>query len=241
MRNPALHIFPTLTCNGNCTFCAITPGVGQTVYTDERRVSPERWARILAMRSPKALFITGGEPLLYPGLEMLVNAVRCPTWIYTNGTGELSALLKRIQDRSKLAVRLSFHPHLGFGTAMRAAEVLRVARVTFSLHAVEVSSSIGKWVDRFYEHGHTLHLDPNFQEVSPWAVGGSVSCNVPNIVVGPDARVYPCTSKLTRRIGAVCDLNSNIELSPDTVYKCDEPEACCACDRAFVKRSVLTT
>ena len=232
-----LHIFPTLECNGHCPFCAIRPkGLNDEVFRRDRHVGPERWAEYLSTRKPEALYITGGEPMLYKYLEVLVNAVSCPTWIYTNGTVKMGRFLLRVDNRKNLRVRLSFHPHLGFSTAVDAARALSEAGVEFSLHAVQTSPLVKTWVHRFAAMGFSLLLDPDFVKIPEWTGGGKVRCHLPNVIVGPDAMVYPCTSKMVRATGALYRLDDKRTITIDDEHECEEPAFCSACDLAFLKR-----
>ena len=234
--SPPLHIFPTLACNGDCPFCAIVPGKGEINHKDGRYLPPERWGWMLAKRSPSALYITGGEPMLYRGIEVVVNSVKCPVWLYTNGSVNLVPFLLRLRDIRRLHVRLSFHPGIGFKTALRAANVLREAGVQFGLHIVGTSIMSKAWVGRFKTFDHDLVIDPDFQQIQKWNGGSRVMCNVPNISVGPDGKVHPCTSKLVRGVGGLFGIDEDKPVTTTAVYKCDEPDACCPCDLAFLKR-----
>lgn len=231
--NATLHVFPTLKCNSGCEYCAILPGRGQIDRFDGRYTIPEKWAQVLSMRNPKALYLTGGEPMLFQGLDMLINAVKCPTWIYTNGSGDFVTLLLRVKRIDRLRFRLSFHPHLGFKRTLQIADTFREHNVGFSLHAVETTPQVKEWVKRFAVAGHSLALDPNFNALPWWSGQTEVVCNVPNVVVGPDAKVYPCTSKMVRGVEALFPLEEDRRLSEKAYYDCREPDACCGCDRAF--------
>lgn len=231
--NANLHIFPTLDCNGGCDFCAITPGKGERSRLDFRYMPPERWAWILAARNPNTLYITGGEPLLYQGLAVIVNGVGCPVNLYTNGSGNLQGFLARVENTKRLRVRLSFHPHIGYKNTMRAIDTLNESAITYSVHMVKASDGVLTWVTRFQSVGITLNVDPDFRREEVWCGPSTVDCHIPNIVVGPDGMVYQCTSKMVRGVGALFSLEEDRPVSEKAVYRCEEPGACCACDTEF--------
>lgn len=170
---------------------------------------------------------------MYRDLDVIVNAVQCPVWVYTNGVIDPTAFLIHVSRPGNLRIRLSFHPLLGFGATVGSAKKFMEAGVQVSIHAVETSPLMKTWVSRFRTMGMLLYLDPNFQNVPHWNGSSKVHCHLPNAVVGPDMLVYPCTSKLVRGVDPMFSLDSCIKIDENITYPCNEPLACCACDRAF--------
>jgi hypothetical protein len=230
--NATLHVFPTIACNGGCDHCAIVPGSGEKRLG--RWTSPSEWAALIRPLRLDALYITGGEPMLYEGVHELVNAARCDVWLYTNGTVDVRLFLSRVLSPEKLRVRLSFHPTVGEGPALRTVRALQDARVRVSMHVVDTGPEAVAYVDRFRKMGVSLLVDPDFRLAMRREWNGPVRCSIPNVVVGPDALVYPCTSKMVRGVGAVGPLGGS-RVRVGEWYRCEEPGACCPCDAAFMR------
>jgi len=225
-----LHIFPTLSCNGKCDFCAIVPGRG-SVRTGTV-IPPAAWVSSLVRQECDALYITGGEPMLYPGVEKIVNSVSCPVWFYTNGTVPMGEFLESVIFPERLSVRLSFHPHLGLEPLIGTYRLLRKKRVRVSVHMVDTGRHVEWWRNELRRLGIVAHMDPDFRKFPRAERRRDVRCSVPNVVVGPDGWIYPCTSKLVRGVDKVKRLSDG-KFRMGSWYSCGEPDACAPCDQAF--------
>lgn len=71
----AILIKPTMRCNLNCDYCIVNKTTGRRPKYNERTFGD--WIRLLIKRKPRMVTISGGEPLLYPFIEHIVNLL---TW-----------------------------------------------------------------------------------------------------------------------------------------------------------------
>ena len=64
-------IKPTMICMLSCDYCIVNKTLGKRPKFKE--VSPKAWITLLSKRLPNVVTISGGEPMMYPGIEDIIN------------------------------------------------------------------------------------------------------------------------------------------------------------------------
>jgi len=69
-----IDIRPTYKCNYKCSYCVVIKNSrGKELNFNE--ITAKDWLNIIEKENPKLIYITGGEPTVYPQLAELVNAL----------------------------------------------------------------------------------------------------------------------------------------------------------------------
>jgi len=112
-----LHLMlnPTFRCNYHCSYCYThTIFDYSKVYSREQEHAAQEWIDALAKLPSAAIYIAGGEPMLFPGIADLINALppqHQVTGMVTNLSLPLDAYRK---IKRKLHLNLSLHrEHVG--------------------------------------------------------------------------------------------------------------------------------
>ena len=100
------HIIPTRRCNLSCTYCNEFDRVSEPVPLDEMRLRIDRLAEL----GTGIITLSGGEPLLHPGLEAIVRHIRereAIATLITNGYLLTPALIDRLNAADLDSLQIS--------------------------------------------------------------------------------------------------------------------------------------
>ena len=206
-----VQVHPSLRCNLRCLHCYSASG------PEERGALPVGLLRDAlvdaAAEGYRALSVSGGEPLLYAGLEELLGQARALGWLTTlttNGTLLRPRLLERLRPSLDfVAVSLDGAPEShdrvrgrrGAFERMRAG--LRVLRalglpfgVVFTLRADNVQE-IG------FAAGFALDEGASVLQIHPLAEAGRAALGLPGLAPSPVDRVaaWITAAELRRALG----------------------------------------
>jgi len=233
-----LRIYPTLQCNMQCSYCSNGSGGGSLPSA-----KPELWVKgLVRLQSGQfsGVHITGGEPLMYPGLADLINAIPSAIGVivYTNLTIPPDTLLRKL--KREVGIRGSLHSPGGLDVYRTHVDMILKSNMVdyFVLIVVDGSPSRVAYLRHFNRiSGTKLVISEN-----QWVTSAKhKTCGVPRRVIcknriylyGPDGARYPCVTYMRRGWR-----------TPDPVFwetdwqfvqrevrtECNEYGCCCACD-----------
>ena len=111
-RGVSIGVFPTYVCNLDCVYCANKYGRKGNKF-DSGQITPEDWYRLISHFPVKIreLYITGGEPFLYPYIQDLI-LILLPLGIHI--TLNTNLLIKIPLDKVKsdrFRIEATLHDH----------------------------------------------------------------------------------------------------------------------------------
>lgn len=117
---------PTFRCNYNCPYCLINTKINYAKkYSKNNEYDYREWITALNRFPCSLIYISGGEPLIFPGLTDLIREISKKHLIgslNTNLSSDISKLMK-INQKNIMSVAASFHPHMtekeGFAKKVR--------------------------------------------------------------------------------------------------------------------------
>lgn len=142
------HIVPMRRCNLSCTYCNEYDSVSAPVPV------PEMFRRIdlLAQLGTTAVTISGGEPLLHPGLDEMVNRIRSRGMLaelITNGYLLTPARIKRLNRAGLDHLQISIDNVMPDAVSKKSLKVLNRKLEWLAEHAefhVNINSVVGSSV-----------------------------------------------------------------------------------------------
>ncbi len=201
-----IRIYPTLRCNLKCAYCVNRHWLEAYKGDDYGTLEPGQWSEIVD-REDRNVQITGGEPLLYPGLVDLLNGIKSNQgiWIFTNLAAVPENFPSGLRKRKRrVGVRVSYHPCKTPPRefAERIKLLAKDKRLAGSIHIVE-SAGI-KFVQKaraaLGDLPWELHIEKDqrrqFPQMSACKTRRLVRCVSKNVLIAPNGIRYPCVSCL---------------------------------------------
>jgi MoaA/NifB/PqqE/SkfB family radical SAM enzyme len=144
------HIIPIRRCNLSCTYCNEYDKVSQPVPTDEmlRRIDK------LAALGTTAITISGGEPLLHPGLDEIIRCIRSHgilATLITNGYLLNVERIKRLNNAGLDYLQISIDNVIPDDVSKKSLKVLDQKLLSLAAHAefnLTVNSVLGSSIKR---------------------------------------------------------------------------------------------
>jgi hypothetical protein len=261
-----ISLVTNYTCNLKCSYCCFH------FVTDNKRLLPQirplAPTKLLAINKfvqflpDLVMYIQGGEPLLYKGLEELLSGLEFrKTVVVSSLSIPLShrfSALPRLRDKVKFIG--SFHSGQVDPTVfIENASILRAEDMVERICGVEGHISPDD-VAALRDHGFETVLYPftgikngiifpeNVREhAAGWVTGGAgraILCKSAKFLIDPYGRIWNCSShmylnNLKYSLGTIED-----ELEADfykpTFYKCDRHGYCNPCQGPFVSNKQIT-
>jgi len=233
-----VRIYPTLACNLRCDYC-VNRHYPSAYRGDEYPLLPAaQWAEALN-RIGRNVIITGGEPFLYPGIDVLLNSLReeLKVKIYTNFAVKKTLDIMERVERPVVFLG-SYHPVSGPpDDFIRTINNLReTGKFSGTIHTIEAAcpkDELLEMKERFRQDGWDLQLDRDQRILFPGAQMNfrkKVECRRRIILVAPDGNRYQCVSKMLRRkepLGNIFDRDPEPE---EMAVICAEYGCCAPCD-----------
>ena len=232
-----VRAYLTLRCNLNCEFCVNTYVDGGLKLLDYQLLSPAQWIRIFNSLG-RDIVITGGEPLLYPGLDEIILGVnpKLDITIYSNLMVPLKGDLSWLR-RKGLAMYLSYHPSYGDDNVfIENVRLLKQYKVPFTLHAIDVMGR--EKLEKMCAHrlrGEALHIiidkdQRKLFESSSKKFKKRVNCQRSIILIAPDGYRYQCVSRMVRRVAPLENLLTESFTGECRTVDCGDYGYCAPCD-----------
>lgn len=124
---------PTFRCNYNCPYCLINTKINYANrYPKSNEYDYREWIIALNRFPCSLIYISGGEPLIFPGLTDMIKAISKKHLIgslNTNLSSDINKLMK-INQKKILSVAASFHPHMTDKEAF-AKKVMMLKKIGF--------------------------------------------------------------------------------------------------------------
>lgn len=239
-----VHILPTLRCNLNCPYCTNFLGKGRDISTTQE-ISVDDWIAILK-KVNKHVIITGGEPTVYKGLVNLLNGIsrHLNVQLYTNLTFAPEMLLEKLRRRIYI-----------YGSCHYS----RFSLETIRKHVDTLAKS--KWITggevHFIKTEENKEYADRFQQVfqdSPWntrlftdkrklcekvlmKTRRHVKCKQKLILIGPDGKRYPCSTKMFQQIDPIADMRHDPFVNRFYRIECHNWGSCASCDGQAVSET----
>jgi organic radical activating enzyme len=232
-----VRAYLTLRCNLRCDFCVNNDVDGGRKLREYQLLSPEQWIYIFNTLN-RDIVITGGEPLLYTGLDEVVSGVnpKLDITIYSNMMVPLKGDLTWLQ-RKGLRMYLSYHPSYGDDTVfVENIRELEQYNVSFTIHAIDVvgrEKLEKKCSERLAGLELPIVIDEDQRtlfESSSKKFRKRVKCERSIILVAPDGYRYQCVSRMVRRVAPFENLLTEPFSGEHRVVQCGDYGYCAPCD-----------
>jgi organic radical activating enzyme len=232
-----VRAYLTLRCNLKCDFCVNTYVDGGRSLQNYQLLSASQWIYILNSLD-RDIVITGGEPLLYPGLGEIVLGVNpeLDITIYSNLMVPLKGNLLWLR-RKGLAMYISYHPSYGDDHVfIENVRILKQHKVPFTLHAIDV---MGRekleaiCAERLKDGIPHITIDEdqrNLFEASSKKFKKRVRCQRSIILIAPDGMRYQCVSRMVRRVEPLENLLNEPFTAVCRTVICGDYGYCAPCD-----------
>ena len=201
-------------------------------------LSPDQWIAIFNQLN-RNVVITGGEPLLYSGLDHVVLGIhpKLDIQIYSNLKVPLKGDLSWLQRRG-LSLYLSYHPQSGDDRIfINNLNYLKKYNTKFTIHAIDVmgKEELAKLCrDRLGDYAKNVTIDADqrvlFEASSSKMFRKKVRCQRTNILIAPDGFRYHCVSRLLRRVQPFENLLYEPFSGANREVKCFDYGHCAPCD-----------
>ncbi len=144
------HIIPIRRCNLSCAYCNEYDKVSEPVPTDEmvRRIDK------LAALGTTAITLSGGEPLLHPGLDEIIRRIRSHgilATLITNGYLLTTERIEKLNDAGLDYLQISIDNVIPDDVSKKSLKVLDQKLVSLAAHAefnLTVNSVLGSSIKR---------------------------------------------------------------------------------------------
>jgi len=232
-----VRAYLTLRCNLQCEFCVntyIDSGIHLNTY---RLLSPDEWINIFNGLN-RDIVITGGEPLLYPGLSEIITGVKSELGItiYSNLKVPIRNDISWIK-RKGLVFYGSYHPNYGKDCVfVENVRILKQHAVPFTLHAIDVMGreKLEKlFIERLGTDFPKISIDEdqrNLFDSSSKKFKKRVRCRRTIILIAPDGTRYQCVSRMVRRVDPFESMLKESFTGPCREVICNDYGFCAPCD-----------
>lgn len=243
-----VRAYLTLRCQLNCEFCVNTHVDGGIHLHEYPLLSPVQWIRIFNSLG-RDIVITGGEPLLYPGLGEIVPGVdpELDITIYSNLMIPLKGDTAWLR-RKGLSLYVSYHPSYGDDTVfMENVRLLKQLSVPFTIHAIDVMGreKLEKMcADRLAGCAVNIIIDKDQRklfESSAKMFKKRVRCQRSIILIAPDGCRYQCVSRMVRRVKPLENLLKEPLSAECRTVVCGDYGYCAPCDALGETRQTLVS
>jgi hypothetical protein len=170
----AVVVYPTWRCGLSCPYCAYEQQSDKQsihwkgsdrFYKVVKELTSDEWITLLARYRPAFYDFSGGEPLLYKGIEKVLNSL--DIWSITSNT----LFFNNDIDLSKCAWwTASFHPHAGEEVKdkfIRNIIAIKKRGVNVGITLVARPETVGSvimWCNRFTSLGFKAHIHPYYDD-----------------------------------------------------------------------------
>lgn len=242
MNKKTIHLYPTLRCNGKCSYCSNSSPTQKGVYSYDEKM-PGYWIKLIQNLDPEGwtIYLTGGEIFLYNGISDVLESIpeKASVCIYTNGMLISEKNLICIKSE-RISFRCSYHTGIGtpedFLTAM---EMLKQRSIPFQIFMVDSpeEDALAMRIGFFRVKGYEIGID--YDQRRHLRKKGRVRCFLPTKIVSPEGIVFHCVSRMIRHKKGEENLFENQEIKDIESTLCDEPETCAPCDLAVSYQEVV--
>lgn len=235
----SVHIYPTLRCNGKCSYCSNVVPTTKEKYSYQEKL-PGHWIKLIRNIEDWEMYFTGGEVFLFLGFRDILESIPRYARIYTN-TMMLDNNLLGNADPACLFFRCSYHPSIGsVDRFMEGLEILKQREISFQLYMVDTPRNevLVFKTEIFRKRDYEIGID--YDQNRHGHKKGKVKCFIPSIFISPDGSIFNCVSRMLRNKNAMGNAFSDYTLGveAETVI-CDEPDACSPCDLAASYQEIV--
>jgi hypothetical protein len=236
----SIHLYPTLRCNGTCSYCSNISPNNAKIYQYEER-PPGHWIKLIRTLIDWDVYFTGGEIFLFQGITDILESIPDFARIYTNGMLINERLIGKTNPQ-RVLFRCSYHSCIGaVEVFLNNMAILKKLEIPFQIFMVDVPSddAVGHKINTFRPLSYEIGID--YDQRRHIHKNGKVRCSIPTVFVGPDGTVFHCVSRLMRNKHGgpnLFDVGMVLDPEPEMVI-CDEPGACTPCDLAAAYQESL--
>lgn len=146
---PQILFHPTLVCNYACSYCPYRKYYDHGKLYDSR-IEPEEWVELFKKFPPSIVTVSGGEPLLYNDLLLLLEGLLESGHIISQVVSNLSNGHERFAVLSKMGIRLQASYHDEYASKEDFGEkllFLKENKVNIVVNFVATKDNISKHKD----------------------------------------------------------------------------------------------
>ncbi len=196
------RIMVTMRCYENCKYCS-------TPYVKIDEVDGNHWIDLINNQDYKEVRFSGGEPLLYNDLFMIIDNIKIPYWIYTNLRFWMREYFELV-DKNKCTFFASYHPKDKTDPSTFIEKAIEIHKNDFKIqaHYVDWDGYTEKEIEyihrvkiEFDKIGIQFVANPDQQEVKLTAK--HINCHIDRTLLGPDGNRYPCMKLLQEQQGNI--------------------------------------
>lgn len=219
------RIMITMKCYEGCKYCS-------TPYVPIPEVDGNYWIDLINSQPYTEVRFSGGEPLLYNDLFMIINNIDIPYWIYTNLRFWMREYFELI-DKDRCTFFVSYHPKENITPNVFIEKVLEIYQKGYNISVHYVDWKGYNKTEKYYikrvkeeleEFGLKLNANSDQQEVK--LPDNHTKCHIDRTLFGPDGKRYPCMKLLQEQIG-------NIPLTHYEGINCNRVD-CMPCNREAI-------
>ncbi|MCJ7747935.1 MAG: radical SAM protein [Desulfobacterales bacterium] len=242
MNKKTIHLYPTLRCNGGCSYCSNISPIQKGIYSYQERLSGH-WIKLIKELAEFDVYLTGGEVFLFHGIVDILSGIfdhLDRIIVYTNGVLISDEFIRKI-DPAKVMFRCSYHTCLGsIEEFMEKINILEKKGISFKIFMVDSSEedALAMRIGFFRDKGYDIGVD--YDQRRHLHKKGRVKCFLPTKIVSPEGIVFHCVSRMIRHKEEEENLFEGQEIKDVESTLCDEPQACTPCDLAASYQEVIT-
>ena len=216
------RIMITMRCFEHCKYCS-TPEV------DIPEVDGNYWIDLINSQDYDEVVFSGGEPLLYDDLFMIIDNIKIPVVLYTNLRFWMREYFPLI-NKDKCKFFVSYHPHSKPDDFIEKTKEIHQEGYNITTHYVDYNKFTQEQLFRievvreaFEKIGIPFSAHADQQEMKKIL---HTRCEFDRNLLGPNGKRYPCMKLLQEQ-------KNEIPLTHYTGIDCDRMD-CLACNVEFI-------